>query len=447
MNWLQRFVRWLGRLGRVTVAPVGRAGDGLVASWRGGTQLDKPWGELSQEFTDALEAWRKNPLARRIVGLVTAYVVGDGIQLRSHYPPLARFLQAFCHHPQNNLVLRQYALCDELSRSGELFIALHTNPADGMSYVRTLPAASIDRIEWQPGDYETELRYHERVSADDPDYPEGRWWPSEMGAECTQTAPASGETGLSPIVLHFAVNRPVGCLRGESDLAPILPWMRRYSRWLEDRVRLNAAVRAFLWIVRVPSALVSAKQAEYARPPEAGSVMVIDKEAETWEAVAPRLNANDAAADGRAIRWMVVAGGPGLGLVDMGEAETSNLATAAAMGDQRWRFMRQRQSYFGYVLAQTALVAYNRAVRLGKVKGRPRYLDAVEVGLPDVTTQDNATLGSGAASVAQALEVLGRLGMGGESFRRLAARVVLGFAGETLPDGELEALVAESETK
>ena len=38
-------------------------------------------------------------------------------------------------------------------------------------------------------------------------------------------------------VVRDQLNRPVGCLRGESDLAPVLPWLRRYSRWLEDRVR------------------------------------------------------------------------------------------------------------------------------------------------------------------------------------------------------------------
>ena len=444
MSWFQRFAPWLGkglygRLANVAPVPVGRANDGLVVVHSGGTELDKRWDALLQEFTDALEAWRTNPLARRIIGLVTAYVVGQGIELRSHYAPLSRFLEKWWHHPQNAMALRQYGLCDELARSGELFLVLHTNPADGMSYVRSLPASSIDRIEWRPGDYEAELRYHERVTMDDPDYPEGRWWFSPIGAG----EPVAGERP-APVVLHFAVNRPVGCLRGESDLAPILPWLRRYRMWLEDRVRLNAAVRAFLWIVRVPADRIVAKRAEWAQAPEAGQVIVVDRESEQWDAVAPDLKANDASADGRAIRWMIVAGGPGLGLVDMGEAESSNLATAAAMGEQRWRFMRQRQNYFAYVLGQTALVAYNRAVKLGRVQGRVRELDAIEVGLPDMATSDNANLGQGAASVAGALESLQRLGLQGEGFRRLAARVVLGFAGETLPDRDLEALVRDS---
>ena len=69
---------------------------------------------------------------------------------------------------------------------------------------------------------------------------------------------------------------------------------------------------------------------------------MIDRDNEEWEAVAPRLHANDAAADGRAIRWMIAAGGPGIGLVDLGEGEDSNLATAKAMAEQRARFMRSQ---------------------------------------------------------------------------------------------------------
>ena len=69
----------------------------------------------------------------------------------------------------------------------------------------------------------------------------------------------------------------------------ILPWLQRYSRWLEDRVRLNAAVRAFLWIVKVAKTDIATRQAELRTPPESGSVQVIDKDSEDWEAVAPTL--------------------------------------------------------------------------------------------------------------------------------------------------------------
>ncbi len=51
-------------------------------------------------------------------------------------------------------------------------------------------------------------------------------------------------------MLHYAINRPVGALRGESDLAPLLRWLSRYAAWLEDRARLNRFRTAFLYVVR-----------------------------------------------------------------------------------------------------------------------------------------------------------------------------------------------------
>ena len=285
-GWLQG---WAAALARVESVPVGRADDGLLSLERGGGPLDRSWDELSQQFTDVLEAWRKNPLARRIIGLTSSYVVGDGITITSTYGPLKRYLAAWWSDPQNLLDLRLVPWSDELARAGELFVTLHFNRADGLSYVRLIPASVIDRITWAAGDYETETSYHEMVGLEDADYGKGgRTWYVPAGLDVDKADEAGR---YKPMMLHFAVNRPVGCVRGDSDLSSILPWLKRYSRWLEDRVRLNAAVRAFLWIVKVPHAEIAAWRAELVAPPEAGSVQVIDKDTEDWQAVAPTLNA------------------------------------------------------------------------------------------------------------------------------------------------------------
>ncbi len=436
-NLAQRFAVWLAR---VTAVDVGKADDGLLPLARGGGPLDRVWDELSGQFSDALEAWRKNPLARRIIGLISAYVVGDGITLTSTYGPLKRYLAAWWSAPSNLMDLRLGPWSDELARAGELFVTLHFNPADGVSYVRLLPASSIDKITWRPGDYEAELTYHEAVDLDDADYAAGgRTWYAPEAADVDQPA-ADGR--YRPVMLHFAVNRPAGCVRGDSDLAPVLPWLKRYVRWLEDRVRLNAAVRAFLWIVKVARQNIATRRAELATPPEAGTVMVVDRDGESWEAVAPALHAQDAQADGRAIRWMVAAGGPGLALTDFGESETANLASATAMGEQRTRFLKARQSYFGYLLARCGLESYNRAVRLGRVRGKLALLSDISVGYSDVSVADNVALAQSAASVANALKVLFDMGVNGNAFKRLALRVMLRFAGEQVGELDLDALLA-----
>ena len=174
-------------------------------------------------------------------------------------------------------------------------------------------------------------------------------------------------------------------------------------------------------------------------------MIVADRDGEEWQAVAPDLKATDASADGRAIRWMIVSGGLGTSLVDVGEAADANLATAKAMAEQRARFMRARQTYFGYVLAQVALVAYNRAVRLGKVRGAPKGLQDLVVSLPDISPADNADLGATAQRLAGALSTVQAAGFAGDRWRGLMLRLVLKYAGENVTEEELRAMLAEAE--
>ena len=77
MTPMQRFAAWLAA---VTLVPPGRANDGLEPIVHPQGVVDKGWGDLRREIDDARDAWRQNPLARRLVGMVTAYVVGNGIE-------------------------------------------------------------------------------------------------------------------------------------------------------------------------------------------------------------------------------------------------------------------------------------------------------------------------------------------------------------------------------
>lgn len=81
---ISRLRAWLAQ---VLAVPPGKPDDGLV-EFSAGTERDKPWSELSREFSDALEAWRFNPLARRIVGLVITYMLSLAaiqVQVQQHF--------------------------------------------------------------------------------------------------------------------------------------------------------------------------------------------------------------------------------------------------------------------------------------------------------------------------------------------------------------------------
>src|SRR5690606_6956352 len=112
----------------------------------------------------------------------------------------------------------------------------------------------IEKIETAVNDWETELAFLERQDIGEP-----KTWYSPQHPDAA---------AADAVMLHYAVNRPVGALLGESDLQTVTPWLQRYSRMLEDRVRLHWATRAFLWFVTVPTNKVREKQEQYRQPPE-----------------------------------------------------------------------------------------------------------------------------------------------------------------------------------
>jgi hypothetical protein len=111
-------------------------------------------------------------------------------------------------------------------------------------------------------------------------------------------------------VLHVTVNRVSGSLRGRSDLAPVLPYVRRYREWLDDRILQNKFKSSVVWDVTVSGAdhaEIQRMRAQNAAPPARGTVL-FHNEGEMWKPVQPEINAGDAAPDGRAIRLMVATG-------------------------------------------------------------------------------------------------------------------------------------------
>jgi hypothetical protein len=417
---------------------LGAAARAVVDDSRGWTSLtgsgrphERDWSEVQGLYEDSLSAYRKNPIAWRIIATTTNYVVGDRLQISSSRRELNRFIRQFWEHPKNRMHLRLAAMSDELARAGDLFVVLFRNPADGMSYLRFVTKDRIVRIETAPNDWETELCYYER---------------SENGSERKWYAAGHPESaGQDAIMLHYAANRPIGALLGESDLASMLPWLARYSRMLEDRVRLHWAVRAFLWIVTVPTNKIAEKQVQYRNPPEAGSIIIKD-ESERWEVAAPNLHGSDASHDLRAVRQMVDAGS-GYPPHWRGEAADANLATATAMQAPTERALARRQQYFAFMLQDILWVAYQRAVEAGKARpvNAGSYAELFTVTAPDVSRSDNEALARAAKDITQAFATLYSLLEGrSPQMDGLLLRLALRFAGEPQPEETIAAILQEA---
>ena len=396
----------------------------VIGAWQAGeSSRDRHAYDRSEVLADCMDAWRFNPLARRITELTTTYVTGGGFVVSCPHAGTQVFLDRFWNHRLNHLALRTGDLSDELVLSGNLFLLVSTD-ASGMSYLRAIPSADIARIESVDTDVEQELFYmgkpgltgEERIF---PAYQPGRDRPGEGGV-------------FSPVMLHYAVNRAVGSQWGESDLAPVLKWLSRYNAWLEDRVRLNRFRNAFMYVVRARFANETARsnrQAQLAaHPPAPGSVLVTD-ENEEWSVIAPKLEALDASSDGLAIKKMIAAG-VGLPLHFLAEPESSTKTTAEASGNPSYRRFAARQRAMCWILQDLLRVVVER---------RAYFDPSVDPTAPicvsggDISARDNAELadaGQKAAAIASGLHEKGLISS--EELLRLVYR----FMGEQLPSVE-----------
>ena len=354
--------------------------------------------DRGQVLEQALEAWRTNPLARRIVDLTSQYVIGSGLAITSRDRAVAAFINEFWNHRLNRMPVRLYEMCDELTRTGNLFLLLSTDAA-GMSFVRVIPTQNIDAITCKDNDIEQPLAFTPKASlrADEQDYP---------AYDENRDDPAR------PVMLQYTVNRPCGAQWGEPDLAPLLKWLARYSNWLEDRARLNRFRNAFLYVVSAKFASEvqrkARQQALNATPPQPGSILVTD-ENEQWSVISPRLEGRDASADGLALKKMIACGA-GIPMHFLAEPESSTRTTAEAAGGPTYRRLTQRQEFFLWLLKDLLTVVCNRRsltsplVRAGGAGKRFDY--QISIQADDISTSDNASLAAAAGDIISVLTQL-----------------------------------------
>jgi len=391
---------------------------------------DRPWHEHLLDKEAGFAAWRNNFFARRIVTLTRSYVVGSGITLTSNDPDVEKFLRAFWEHPTNKMSTRLGNLCDELTRAGEYFPILFTKRTDGMSYIRFIPSSKIRVITTDPTDYERETEYEQVTTTGQPKLWIGQHHPNAFRR--TRGGPGGH---LEPLMLHYTINRPVGSTRGESDLAPILPWIKRYTAWLKDRVRLNRirTRQGILVVTLKDETQVKAKrqQLRTSNPLEHG--IYVKGSSEELELLSLNIDARGAEEDGKILR-MAIATGSNVGLHYLGEGADVNYATAKEMGEPTARFYTERQEVFIEHLKNLVEIAYHRyAAALGRALPSdfdPQLAHSTE----EIARADNQTLSEAAHTIVQALAEMKANGWVDDE---TAIRLAFKFAGETLTKDEI----------
>jgi hypothetical protein len=346
---------------------------------------DLGWREAIEE---SYLAYRYNPLGNAIIEQSTNFVLGGGARVVASDARVQRVVDLFWQDPDNAMDERIYRLLTELSLFGEQFVRYYVEPVTGRVVIRQLDPAYVTEIETDAEDVERVLRY--------------RYAPPSRSLTSSGLS-GDGEWIPAGEVSHFALNKVSNALRGGGDLLPVLPWLRRYREWCEDRVRQNKYKGAFLWHWKVEGAGkadVERLRAEWAAAPPEPATVLFTNEKEDLKAVEPHIGAGDVRDDGRALR-LLIAAGAGIPEHYLSEGGNANRATAAEMGLPAIKRFQRRQEYFRQVL----LTICSRAVREAQKVGRlgPRVDTSLSVHFEELMPGGMDREGAAAKAFAEAL--------------------------------------------
>jgi hypothetical protein len=99
-------------------------------------------------FAESLRAWRVNPIARRIVKLMTSFAIGKGLTIKSEDAAAQAFLDEWTTHPLNDFKRKVKRWKDEDTRTGNLFFLFTVDPAGMKPQVTEEMVRDAIRYRW-----------------------------------------------------------------------------------------------------------------------------------------------------------------------------------------------------------------------------------------------------------------------------------------------------------
>lgn len=271
------------------------------------------WSTREYVLTNTHAAYQRNPIAKRGVNYVSAFVVGEGFNLTSKNDRVKEVLVAFCDNEDNAVREYERQAVRDLLVDGELMLRFFEE--GGEVVMVPMRPWECEWIETEVGFFRRKKVFHFQLYKTAGDAP--------RTSESEQLDIPASE------MLHVAINRHGYELRGRPELYSILPWLRAYKDWLENRARQNHWRNALLWLVRVTASapnVIAAVAARWRKPPSPGSVAVESDKVDV-QALSNTVGSTDAGEDGRQIKLMSAVG---LGVPEymLSDGENANLATA-----------------------------------------------------------------------------------------------------------------------
>lgn len=338
----------------------------------------------------AVYLWENNPLAKPLIELPTAFLLGEGVRLECGDPEMQDWLNDFWNDPLNALDLKLCEHVRELAIFGELLLPVRPNEITGRIRLTKVDPSRITAVITDPDDDGVVIGVQARDSIGTGELRTWRVIYSRPDVELFSPETEAMRAGFAAGDCFFLrVNSLSSGRRGRSDLLPVADTVDAHEQLMFGEVERSVALRSISWDVTLKGATPEQveERARDITPPEPLSVRV-HNDAEEWDLITPQLNSADADTAATMVRNHVLGCQtiPQHWLADGGDV---NLATASAMGEPTYKVMTQRQKLWRAMLEDIGTyVARRRLEALGL--GLASKADAYKVRaiFPPLTAKD-----------------------------------------------------------
>jgi len=314
--------------------------------------------------------WERNPLANRVIELVVAYLLAEGVWLTCADEEGAKVLRRFWADPINRFPTDLEALVREGELYGEVCLPAFVNEMTGHVRVGYLDPSLIETVVADPDNPKIPVGI---VTVKDRKGRARRYRIIVVGGEeaelFTARTQAIRATFTDGPCFYLRRNSLLGGKRGRSALLSSMDWLDGYDEFLFGELDRARDLRTVLWDVTLTGATTEdvKKRAGEIAAPEPRSVRV-HNEQESWEAKPSGIDASDSDTAARLFRTHVL-GGSTIPEHWYGAGGDVNRATAGEMGEPTLKVLTGKQRAWKEFLEQMGRYALESAAAAGQLPG------------------------------------------------------------------------------
>lgn len=360
-------------------------------------------------FQEIETSRKRDPLVFRGVDYYDKLGIGIGIEFSSDCPETDFLAYSEAVWETNDLDDGQHQASNELVTTANLFTRVPVEFEGDIPVVQLIPSTQIERIATKDGKPIYYRRRWEELT-----YPEPKIGPQPGRAAIAPKIKIMYEDIPAEEMVHTAINRTAGELRGTSMLEPSIYWTSLYGRTLET-IWSAAVAKSIVGnhvIIDQPTldAVNLVKSAM-----EAQLVNKTDPRGQTYKTMAPgqmlitgpdvkmaSLTANvSAGSQDDEIRRIMLMAAVGMGAPEyvLSDGNSTNVATSQSQSDPYFRMMQSHQHVIIKHFQKAYRKVFDRFVKAGrftglaKPEGKTHISDWLKMSAPNLLTPDVETLG------------------------------------------------------